>query len=34
MSLTQQLTIEQAISQAKKAAEQGNVAIEQQLYSA
>jgi len=34
MSLTQQLTIEQAISQAKKAAEQGNVAIAQQLYNA
>ena len=34
MSLAQQLTIEQAISQAKKATEQGNVAIAQQLYPA
>ena len=34
MSPSPQLTIEQAISQAEKAAEQGNIAIARQLYSA
>ena len=34
MSPSQQLTIEQAISQAKKATEQGNIAVARQLYSA
>ena len=31
---SQQLTIEQAISQAEKAARQGNIALARQLYSA
>ena len=31
---SQQLTIEQAISQAEKAARQGNVAVARQLYNA
>ena len=34
MSPVQQLTIEQAISRAKEAAEQGNIAVARQLYSA
>ena len=34
MSSSQQLTIEQAISQAEKAARQGNVAVARQLYNA
>ena len=34
MSPSQELTIEQAISRAKKAARQGDVAVAQQLYSA
>ena len=34
MSPSPQLTIEQAISRAKKAAEQGNIAVARQLYSA
>ena len=34
MSPSQQLTIEQAISQAKKATEQGNIAVARQLYRA
>jgi len=34
MSPSQQLTIEQAISQAEKAAVQGNIALARQLYSA
>ena len=34
MSPSPQLTIEQAISQAEKAARQGNIAIARQLYSA
>ena len=34
MSLAQQLTIEQAISQAEKAAIQGNAAVARQLYNA
>ena len=34
MSPSRQLAIEQAISQAKKAARQGNVAVAQQLYNA
>jgi len=34
MSPSQQLTIEQAISQAEKAAKQGNATVAQQLYSA
>ena len=33
MSQSQQLTIEQAISQAEKTARQGNVAVARQLYS-
>ena len=34
MSPSQQLTIEQAISRARKAAKQGNVAVARQLYQA
>jgi len=34
MSQSQQLTIEQAISQAEKMARQGNVAVARQLYRA
>lgn len=34
MSQSQQLTIEQAISQAEKTARQGNVAVARQLYNA
>ena len=34
MSPSQQLTIEQVISQAEKAAVQGNIALARQLYSA
>ena len=34
MSPSQQLTIEQAISQAEKATRQGNIALARQLYSA
>ena len=34
MSPSQQLTIEQVISQAKKAVRQGNIAVARQLYSA
>ena len=34
MPPSQQLTIEQAISRAKEAAEQGDIAAAQQLYSA
>ena len=34
MPPSQQLTIEQAISQAKKAARQGNIALARQLYRA
>ena len=34
MSPAQQLTLEQALTRAKKAAEQGKIAIAQQLYSA
>ena len=34
MSPAQQLTIKQALSRAKKAAKQGNLAVAQQLYQA